>query len=91
MSHEVKKDERVVVIPLKRAYIRTRWRRVEVAMSLLKKWATRHLKAKEVKVSSRVNEALWSKGAQSPLRRLKVKVVKDEGGTAWVRLEDEEA
>jgi len=91
LSEEAKiVEERLLVIPLKRAYYYTRWRRVEKAVKLLKEKVAKHMKAKEVKLSTAVNEALWSRGAQKPPRRLEVKAVKDEDGVVWVRLQSEE-
>lgn len=89
MSEEGAKvvEERLLTVPLGRAYYWTRWRRAEKAVRLLKEHVARHVKAKEVRVSNEVNEALWARGAEKPPRRLKVRVAKDEEGVAWVYLQ----
>jgi len=80
-------EERLLTIPLRRAYYGTRWRRVEKAVRLLKEQVARHLKAGEVKLSTEVNEALWARGAEKPPRKLKVRAVKEESGVVWVYLQ----
>ncbi len=89
MSSEEAKvvEERLLTVPLRRAYYGTRWRRVEKAVRLLKEHVARHMKASEVKLSTEVNEALWARGAEKPPRRLRVKAVKDEEGVVWVYLQ----
>ncbi|MEM4699956.1 MAG: 50S ribosomal protein L31e [Candidatus Nezhaarchaeales archaeon] len=89
MSREGAKvvEERLLTIPLRKAYYGTRWRRVEKAVRLLKEHVARHVKAREVKISTEVNEALWARGAEKPPRRLAVRVAKGEDGVAWVYLQ----
>ena len=88
MSSEEAKvvEERLLTVPLRRAYYGTRWRRVEKAVRL-KEHVARHMNASEVKLSTEVNEALWARGAEKPPRRLRVKAVKDEEGVVWVYLQ----
>ncbi len=83
-------EERLMVVPLARARYAVRWRRAEKAIRLLREHVARHMKAKEVKLSQEVNEAIWSRGAQKPPRRLAVKAVKDEEGVVWVHLQGAE-
>jgi len=80
-------EERLLTVPLGRAYYKARWRRAEGAVSLLKEHVARHMKAKEVKLSKEVNEALWARGAEKPPRRVKVRAVKDEEGRVRVYLQ----
>ena len=89
MSSEEAKvvEERLLTVPLRRAYYGTRWRRVEKAVRLLKEHVARHMNASEVRLSTEVNEALWARGAEKPPRRLRVKAVKDEEGVVWVYLQ----
>ncbi|MEM0329733.1 MAG: 50S ribosomal protein L31e, partial [Nitrososphaerota archaeon] len=56
--------ERIYVIPLKDAYEASRTRRAKKAISLIKKFAQRHMKGEEVRISNGVNELVWSRGAE---------------------------
>jgi large subunit ribosomal protein L31e len=73
-------EERVVTMNLKDLVRVPRRQRAPRAVKLMISQAKRIMKAEEVKVSSEVNEALWSKGIEKPPRKITVKLVKDEEG-----------
>lgn len=81
--------ERIYTIPLSQAWATPTNRRTKRAISLVKEFATKHLKAKEVKISRDVNELIWTRGIRHPPRRISVKMVKDEDGIVTVSVPEE--
>jgi large subunit ribosomal protein L31e len=89
---ESKKFERIYTVNLSKAYEYLRTRRVERAVKLLRAFIARHMKADEgsVRISSGVNSLLWRDSIQKPPRRIKVRLVSDEGKVmAWLVGEEE--
>ena len=68
------------VVPLKKAWRRKRHRRAEAAMKFLRAFIARHTKTPPelVKISNKVNEAIWRHGMNSPPRKLRVVVEKKD-------------
>ena len=77
------------VIPLRDAWKASRLRRTDAAVRLVKEYAMRHGKASVVKISPKVNEILWANSRQSPPRRIRVVLEKEDEDTVVVRLENE--
>lgn len=84
------KIERVYTVPLGAAYTYVRTKRARRAVSLLRTFAAKHMKAHQddVRLSEQLNEHVWARSMQKPPRRVKVKIVK-EGGLVKVSLLDE--
>jgi large subunit ribosomal protein L31e len=83
--------ERIYTVPLKEAWNAQRYRRSERAMMVLKAFAVRHMKAKEVTVDTTVNEAIWARGIKSPPHKIRVKMTKDEDGKVIITMAEVEA
>jgi len=81
--------ERIYTIPLRDAYEASRTRRAKKAINIIRKFAQRHMKGEEVRISDGVNKLVWSRGAEKPPRRIKVLIRKDESGVIHVMLPDE--
>lgn len=81
--------ERLYVIPLGDAYEASRTRRAKKAISIIRKFAQRHMKGEDVKISEGVNQVVWSRGAEKPPRRITVLIRKDEDGAIHVMLPTE--
>ncbi len=75
------KLERIYTVPLGEAYEAVRNKRVPRAVKMLRAFIARHMKAEEERIllSSALNEHLWERSIQKPPRRVKVRLVKDEG------------
>ena len=82
--------ERIYTVPLKNAWKAQRYRRAERAMTELKSFAKRHMKAEQIIVDTKVNEALWARGIRSPPRRIRVKMTKDPESVVKIELIEEE-
>ncbi len=78
--------ERVYTVPLSRAWIAPRHRRVVRAVHVLREFAERHMKSAEIKIDSELNQTLWSRGITKPPRRITVKMTKDEDGLVTISL-----
>ena len=83
--------ERIYTVPLREAWNAQKFRRSERAMTVLKKFATRHMKAVKIVVDPTVNEAIWARGIRTPPRRIRVKMAKDSEGTVTITLAEAEA
>jgi len=83
--------ERIYTVPLKEAWNAQRYRRSERAMMVLKAFAVRHMKAKEVSVDTTVNEAIWARGIKSPPHKIRVKMTKDDEGKVTITMAEAEA
>lgn len=81
-------DERVVTIPLSKAWTLPRTKRVPGAIRVIKDYVIRHMRSTEedVWIDPRVNEFLWARGIQKPPRRIKVRVIKFEDELVEVSL-----
>ena len=69
------KEGKVFTIPLRKAFRKSKNRRKNYALSLIKEFLLRHTKADEVKLGSELNRFVWEKG--KPPRRIRVKAVKE--------------
>lgn len=75
-------EERVYVVPLRKAKRAPRRKRAPRAVRELRSFLQRHTKTDTVLIDKSVNERLWSRGIQKPLPRIRVKATK--------HIEDEE-
>ncbi len=82
--------EHVYTIPLRSAWVNTRRiARTNKSVSTVKRFIERHMHAKTVKISPRVNEALWSSGAKNPPGKIRIKAILDVEGIASVKMPGE--
>jgi large subunit ribosomal protein L31e len=79
-------EERIYTIPLRRAWISPRKKRVPRAVRLVRAFIQRHMKPEALVMSNEVNEKLWSRGIQKPPRKIRVRAVRDREGTVTLYL-----
>ncbi len=84
-------EERIYTVPFGKAWIAPRNKRSTRATRLLRSFVGKHMKTEHnsIKITSEVNEKIWSKGIEKPPRKLRVRVAKDEEGTVTVHLAEE--
>ncbi|MGC8555524.1 MAG: 50S ribosomal protein L31e [Conexivisphaera sp.] len=72
--------EREYVVPLDRVLLAPKYRRAEKAVSVLRSFVARHVRARasDVKLDPALNELIWSRGIRASWRRIRVKVSKEE-------------
>lgn len=69
-------EERVYVVPLRKAKRAPRRKRAPRAVRELRSFLQRHTKTDTILIDKSVNERLWSRGVQKPLPRIRVKATK---------------
>ena|SRR5918911_2236575 len=77
---------RVYTINLGKAWITPQYRRTDRVVNMIREFATRHMKANDIKLDQDLNRQVWSRGKTNPPRKLRVKMVKDEDGVVTVSL-----
>jgi large subunit ribosomal protein L31e len=83
-------DEKVFTIPLRGAWLpSTRVARANRAVRAVKGYVSKHMRSENVRISQKLNEALWSSGAKKPPSRLRVKVTMDTSGLVLARMPGE--
>ena len=82
--------ERTHNIPLRREWLKVaKYRRAKKAVSAVKKFLKRHMKAedeKNVKLGKYLNLKIWERGIKSPPHHIKVNVTKDDKGIVRAEL-----
>jgi len=79
--------ERVYNVPLRKKYQRApRWKRTNRAVSALKEFVLKNMKATEMKLGKYANLELWKHGIRNPPHHIKVSCQKDEDGLVKVEL-----
>ena len=75
------KLERIYTVPLGDAYEVPRNKRVPRAVKILRAFIARHMKAdgEKIALSEALNKHLWRSSIQKPPRRVKVRLIKEEG------------
>ncbi len=81
-------EERILTIPLRKAWDLPRTKRVPGAIRIIRTFVQRHMSAKpeDIWIDPRVNEELWARGIQKPPRRIKIKAIKFEDELVEVSL-----
>lgn len=83
--------ERVYTVPLGRAWVGQRYRRAELAVRELRRFANRHMKPEEVIIETEVNELIWANGIQNPPRKIRVRMSRDDDGVVTISLAEAES
>ena len=79
--------ERVYNIPLRKEFLKApRYARTKRAVSAVKHFVLRHMKAKEIKIGQYINLELWKNGIKNPPHHVKVNCIKDEEGLVKAEL-----
>jgi large subunit ribosomal protein L31e len=77
---------RVYTINLGKAWITPEHKRTDRVVNMIREFAQKHMKSNEIKLDQDLNRQLWSRGKTNPPRKVRVKMVKEEGGTVTVSL-----
>jgi large subunit ribosomal protein L31e len=90
MMSEEEELSRVYTINLSKVVLAPHRRRTKRVINMIKEFATRHMKAEEVKIDEELNQYMWKRGIRHPPRRLRVKMTKDEDDIVTVSRYSEE-
>lgn len=77
-------EERIITLNMRKVWIRPRKKRASRALRVLRENVKKQMKVEDVRISNEVNEAIWSRGAEKPPRKVEVKAVKDKDGNVIV-------
>ena len=77
---------RVYTINLGKAWITPEHKRTDRVVNMIREFAEKHMKSNDIKLDQDLNRQLWSRGKTNPPRKVRVKMVKEEGGTVTVSL-----
>jgi len=74
--------EQIYTIPLRCVKRVPRWKRSKRAVSEVRIYLAKHMKAtpEKVKLDSSLNEAIWARGGEKPLHKVRVRAVKTDDG-----------
>jgi large subunit ribosomal protein L31e len=90
MSEEKMEElTRTYVVPLGVVFEAPPYRRAKKAVIVIREFATRHMKAKQVSIDVDVNELIWARGIKHPPRRITLEMERDEDGVVKVKLPPE--
>lgn len=83
--------EKLYTIPLRVTKTVPVTRRAKRAVTEVRKYIARHMKAKieDIWIDSPVNEKLWERGTTKPPTRIRVKAIKFDDGVVEVSLPEE--
>ncbi len=80
--------ERVYNIPLRREWLKApKYKRAKKAVTALREFIIKHMKAEDVKIGKHLNLNIWKHGIKNPPHHIKVRAVKDKKGLVKVELE----
>src|SRR5256885_16889387 len=79
-------EERIMVVPLRKAWAAARTDRTPRAIKAIREHVKQHLKPDRIFIDDVVDEYLWKRGRELPARRLRIKDIKGEDGSAAVSL-----
>ena len=76
---ESKKLERTYIVPLRRKTVKTqRYLRAKKAVSVIRKFMERHMKADDIKIGQELNEVIWARGGKYVPGKLQLTAVKED-------------
>ena len=70
-------DERAYTIPLGEVFEHPKTKRAKLAISRVKKFLIKHMKADNVKIGDALNKAIWARGIQKPPRKVRIHTIKE--------------
>ncbi|HEY9385846.1 MAG TPA: 50S ribosomal protein L31e [Nitrososphaeraceae archaeon] len=80
---------RIYTVNLGKAWLTPQYKRTDRVVNMIREFARKHMKSKEVKLDQELNRHVWERGRTNPPRRLRVRMAKDEGGIVVVSLYEE--
>ncbi len=79
-------DEREYTIPLRKEFLKApRYKKTKRAVSAIKLFIKKHMKAEKVKIGKNLNLEVWKHGRKNPPSKIRVHTIKD-GDAAKVEL-----
>jgi large subunit ribosomal protein L31e len=82
--------ERVYTINLGKVKLSQSQHRAVRAINMIREFARHHMKVETIKIEEELAQQIWSKGARSPPRKVRVRMTKTDEGFILVSRYDEE-
>ncbi len=82
-------EERIMIVPLRDAWAASRTDRAPRAIKAIKEYVRQHLTPDRIFIDDVLNEYIWARGRENPPRRVRVKAIKFEDGSAVVSLPED--
>jgi large subunit ribosomal protein L31e len=89
MSTIDENSARIYTVNLGKAWLTPQYKRTDRVVNMIREFARKHMKSKEVKLDQELNRHVWERGRTNPPRRLRVRMAKDENGIVVVSLYEE--
>jgi large subunit ribosomal protein L31e len=83
--------ERVYTINLGKVLLSANTHRATRAINMIKEFARHHMKVETIKIEEDLAQHIWSRGARSPPRKIRVRMNKTDDGYVLVSRFDEDA
>jgi large subunit ribosomal protein L31e len=84
---KMKELERTYTIPLRREYMKVpKYKRAKKAITAIKQFLQKHMKAEEIKLGRELNLKIWERGIKNPPHHVKVNVKKTAEGVVQAEL-----
>ena len=71
-------DEKIFTVPLRNVFQKGRKARSRRAITEVRDFLSRHMKAENIKIGKSINENIWERGIQKPPRRIRVHAIKED-------------
>ncbi|KQC05738.1 MAG: 50S ribosomal protein L31 [Methanoculleus sp. SDB] len=84
-----KLKEQIYIIPLRDVKKAPRWKRSNRAIKDVRAFLEKHMKSKDVKLDSSINERVWERGSEKPPRSIRIRAMKFEDGQVQAELAEE--
>ena len=86
-KEKAKDNERTYNVPLRKEFMKApKYKRAKKAVTALRAFIAKHMKAEKVSIGKHLNDKIWERGIKNPPHHVKVNAVKDSDGKAIVEL-----
>jgi len=80
-------EEKILTINLRKKLIeRPRWKRSKGVLRVLKDILKKQTKTEKIEIDKKLNEKIWSRSAEKPLTKFRIKIIKSDDGSVRVEL-----
>ena len=87
MAEDIVKEQ-IYTIPLRGVKVAPRWKRAPKAMTIIREYLERHMKAEssKIKLDKSINECVWERGTEKPPSFIRVRAAKYADGEVQAEL-----
>ena len=80
--------EQIYTIPLRDVKLSPRWKRSSKALTLIRSYLVRHMKAEpsQIKIDASINNKVWERGSEKPPSSIRIRAAMFEDGEVQAEL-----